>query len=70
MKKQIKAHLFLLFGFLLSTQTPYIDRAFAASSCKVIGTDIEGEYSGGCINGLAQGKGVAKGTDSIFRQLF
>jgi hypothetical protein len=32
--------------------------------CKVIKPEISASYTGGCKNGLAQGKGVAKGIDS------
>lgn len=40
----------------------YSVNAFA-SDCKVNDSDIAGEYSGGCQNGLAHGEGVAKGKD-------
>jgi hypothetical protein len=33
------------------------------NGCKVIKPEISGSYSGGCKNGLAQGKGVAQGVD-------
>lgn len=33
------------------------------SDCKVTMTDISGSYSGGCKNGMAQGKGIAQGID-------
>jgi hypothetical protein len=32
--------------------------------CKVIVPEISGSYTGGCKNGFASGKGIAKGTDS------
>jgi hypothetical protein len=35
-----------------------------AADCKVNDSDISGEYVGGCVNGLAQGKGKAKGKDT------
>lgn len=34
------------------------------STCKVIPASISGSYSGGCKRGLAQGKGISKGTDT------
>jgi len=34
-----------------------------AANCTVNDSDISGEYSGGCKNGLAHGKGVAQGRD-------
>lgn len=34
-----------------------------ASNCKVKDSEISSYYSGGCINGLANGFGVAKGND-------
>jgi hypothetical protein len=37
--------------------------AFAAD-CKVNDSDLSGEYVGGCVNGLAQGRGKAKGRDT------
>lgn len=33
------------------------------SDCKVNDPDISGQYSGGCMDGLAHGEGVAKGRD-------
>jgi len=33
------------------------------SECKVIPENISGSYSGGCKNGLANGKGIAQGVD-------
>ena len=30
-------------------------------NCKVLMADIEGEYIGGCKDGLAEGKGLSKG---------
>jgi hypothetical protein len=33
------------------------------NDCKVIMPEISGTYSGGCKNGLAQGKGIAQGVD-------
>ena len=34
------------------------------TDCKVYKPELVGSYQGGCKNGLAQGKGVARGTDS------
>ena len=35
-----------------------------AADCKVNDSDISDEYVGGCLNGLAHGKGKAKGKDT------
>ena len=35
-----------------------------AQECKVLKTEISASYHGDCKNGLAQGKGIAKGLDS------
>jgi hypothetical protein len=35
-----------------------------SDECKVLKPEISGTYQGGCKKGLAQGKGVARGTDS------
>lgn len=54
--------LFLMqFGLLLSAQQ--------SDSCKVLLSEISGEYVGKCINGLADGKGIAKGIDT-YRGMF
>ena len=45
---------FLLSGTLQAQQS---------APCKVAVTKLEGNYEGGCKNGLAQGKGSASGTD-------
>jgi hypothetical protein len=37
--------------------------AFSQEACKVLKPEISGKYSGDCKNGLADGKGVAEGTD-------
>jgi len=37
--------------------------AFSQENCKVLKPEIAGEYSGDCKNGLADGKGIAKGQD-------
>jgi hypothetical protein len=46
--------LIIAFGSNLYAQT---------SDCKVIKESISGSYTGGCKNGLAQGKGIAQGID-------
>jgi hypothetical protein len=35
--------------------------AQAAPSCKVLDPELQGSYSGGCVNGLAEGHGEARG---------
>jgi len=37
--------------------------AFSQETCKVLKPEIAGKYTGDCKNGLADGKGVAEGTD-------
>ncbi len=37
--------------------------AFSQDPCKVLKPEISGKYTGDCKNGLADGKGVAEGTD-------
>jgi len=37
--------------------------AFTQEACKVLKPEISGKYTGDCKNGLADGKGVAEGTD-------
>ena len=32
------------------------------AACKVLDPELQGSYTGGCVNGLAQGKGEARGT--------
>ena len=32
--------------------------------CKVLMPGLQGTYEGGCRSGLAQGKGIARGTDT------
>lgn len=46
--------LFLIAGNLVFAQE---------NGCKVLKPEISGSYSGGCKDGLANGKGVARGTD-------
>jgi hypothetical protein len=50
----------LTLGVLVSV---FAVTAFAAD-CKVNDSDISGDYVGGCVNGLAHGKGKAKGKDT------
>ena len=33
-----------------------------AQQCRVIDPELQGTYTGGCVNGLAEGEGVARGT--------
>lgn len=42
----------------------FIGSHLAAQECKVLKTEISSSYQGECKNGLANGKGVAKGQDS------
>lgn len=53
MKNRIK-----LSVFLIALGSTFI---FAQQKCDVLKTDISGEYSGDCKNGLAHGKGVSRG---------
>ena len=34
----------------------------ANAQCRVLDPELQGSYSGGCVNGLAEGEGVAQGT--------
>jgi hypothetical protein len=54
MLKNILIILFFAAGNLAGAQN---------TDCKVVKPEISGTYSGGCRNGLAQGKGIAQGTD-------
>ena len=45
--------LFVLFQVVLFSQEP----------CQVLKPEISGKYSGKCKDGLAEGKGIAEGTD-------
>lgn len=50
----------LICGFLLSG---LVAAAMAAEpACKVVDPELQGSYTGSCINGLAHGEGVAAGT--------
>lgn len=44
--------------------SPIITAAQQEDSCKVLLPEIAGSYTGKCVNGLAQGKGRATGTDT------
>ncbi|HEX6690536.1 MAG TPA: hypothetical protein VF110_05240, partial [Burkholderiales bacterium] len=33
-----------------------------AQTCRVLDPELQGAYTGGCVNGLAEGEGVARGT--------
>jgi len=55
-----KATLLVLFIF----STSLIVSAQSEGDCKVLKTEISGQYSGECKKGLADGIGEAKGTDS------
>src|SRR3546814_6769060 len=41
--------------------------AYAAPDCKVLDPELQISYDGDCVNGLAQGQGVARGADGAFR---
>ena len=56
----------LLFLLFISGGIAYSQQ----NECKVIKPEISGSYSGGCKNGLAQGKGVAQGVDYYEGQFF
>jgi hypothetical protein len=47
--------------FLIALGSTFL---FAQQKCEVLKVDISGEYSGDCKNGLAHGKGIAKGQNS------
>jgi hypothetical protein len=48
------------------TVTIFVAVAFQveAEQCRVLDPELQGSYSGGCVNGLAEGKGTASGTAS------
>jgi hypothetical protein len=50
--------------FLLSLFSASMAFAQQNNSCKVLMKEISGSYKGGCNNGLAEGKGTAKGEDT------
>jgi hypothetical protein len=56
---RIAMKIFLLFFTLFFSRA-----SLSAQSCLVINDSLKGEYSGGCLKGKADGKGVAKGSDS------
>jgi hypothetical protein len=39
-----------------------IGSSVKAQTCRVLDPELQGSYSGGCVNGLAEGEGVARGT--------
>jgi len=47
--------------FALSIALALTSVARAADSCRVLDPELQGSYSGPCVNGLAEGRGVAKG---------
>ena len=51
-------------GVLVSTVFAATAATALAADCKVNDSDISEEYVGGCVNGLAHGKGKAKGRDT------
>mgnify|MGYP001415307371 CR=1 FL=1 len=64
MKRSLLLAGILLAGYHLAAQP-------TADSCRVLLKEISGTYSGGCVNGLAEGKGKATGEDTYagsFRQ--
>ena len=56
MVKSISISIFFML-FLLAPQ-------LSQAQCKVLLEAVSGEYEGGCKKGKADGKGIAKGTDS------
>ncbi|MCC2597536.1 hypothetical protein LKR43_14455 [Pusillimonas sp. MFBS29] len=42
--------------------------AYAAPDCKVLDPELQTSYEGDCLNGLAQGQGVARGANGAFYQ--
>jgi hypothetical protein len=58
MRKQTNYFLVLAILFVLS-----IPSVFSQDSCKVLKPEISGKYQGNCKKGLAQGNGIAEGTD-------
>jgi len=53
----------ILIAILLMHFVSYL-LAQQPDSCKVLLSEISGEYAGNCKNGLADGKGIAKGVDT------
>lgn len=53
----------LLFSFIPAT-------SFAQNTCKVLDPDVANYYEGGCKNGLANGRGKAKGQDTYEGEFF
>ncbi len=56
-------HSFMLILVLLF-QISYCNAQEKDSACKVLVKEISGTYRGSCLNGLADGKGLAKGEDT------
>lgn len=49
-------------GFAMSIALAFAAAAVqAAEACRVLDPDLQGSYRGGCVNGLAEGEGVATG---------
>ena len=48
-------------GVLLLCVLPLGSAALAAEACRVIDPELQGQYTGPCVEGLAQGNGVAVG---------
>ena len=59
MRNNFVISLFILLIFTTSSKISY-----AQNTCKVLDQDIANSYEGGCKDGLAHGKGKAKGNDS------
>lgn len=56
-------------GFLLVFSSLFVlSTAQAQSACKVLDEDISANYTGGCINGFADGEGVASGRNEYIGQ--
>jgi hypothetical protein len=52
-----------LFPLLIALLLSGMIKSYSQDSCKVLKPEIAGKYLGGCKNGLANGQGVAQGTD-------
>ena len=57
----MKASYFIVFLFSIVLNYSFIYGQLDSSACKVRTTDLAGSYTGDCKNGLANGKGDAKG---------
>jgi hypothetical protein len=49
--------------FFMIVFTLYQMNVYSQETCKVLKPEISGKYTGKCKNGLADGKGIAEGTD-------